>query len=172
MFDFAPYQREGLAGALALHLCIYCGVGACFGFGIYELLQPARVSNPGLAAYQPPPRTLPMDTRPPREVLSYGATSLTMPSQSAPIAKRVAAATEAEPETTGHSMREPEGRRPPLTAAPPTAVNRLNEGRKSERRTTKPSPEPREAKPGVSAQEKRVACLPRYDSSGAQTSVC
>jgi hypothetical protein len=169
MFDFAPYQREGLAGALALHLCIYCGVGACFGFGIYELLQPARVSNPGLAAYQPPPRVLPMDTRPPREVLSYGATSLTTPSQSTAVAKR---ATEAELQTTGHSMHEPEGRRPPLTAVPRTADNRMNEGRKFERRITKPRPEPREMRPGVSGQEKRVACLPRYDSSGAQTSAC
>ena len=55
---YAPHQREGLAGALAIHLLLYCGIGACFGFGLYELLQPARVGNPGLAMYKPPPRTV------------------------------------------------------------------------------------------------------------------
>jgi hypothetical protein len=74
------YERDGLPGALAIHLCIYLAVGGCFAFGLYELLQPARVSNPGLAAYQPPQRVLATISAPPRDVLTYGATSVTMPS--------------------------------------------------------------------------------------------
>src|SRR4051812_33457848 len=56
---YPQYERDGLAGALAIHLCLYVAVGGCFALGLYELLQPARVGNPGLAAYQPPPRVLP-----------------------------------------------------------------------------------------------------------------
>ena len=39
---YAPYQRDGLAGALAIQLLLYCGVGACFGFG----LLPAPSARP------------------------------------------------------------------------------------------------------------------------------
>src|SRR6185437_156522 len=31
-----------------------CGGAACFGFGLYELPQPARVGNPSLALYKAP----------------------------------------------------------------------------------------------------------------------
>jgi hypothetical protein len=95
-------------------------------------------------------------------VLTYGATFLTMPSPSAAVAKKVAAATEAEPETM-------QVRTPSPTGAPRAAI--MGKVKKFERRT-KPRPEPREVKPGNFGQDQRVACLPRYDSSGAQTSAC
>jgi hypothetical protein len=161
------YERDGLPGALALHLCIYLAVGGCFAFGLYELLQPTRVSNPGLAAYQSPPRVLATSSAPPREVLTHDATSLTMPSEPAAVAKRVAAATEAKPDTTGRSVHESEIRSTSLTFASRAAIMRNTKN--IERRTSKPRPE---VKPGISAQEQRVACLPRYDSSGAQTGAC
>jgi len=149
---YAPYQRDGLAGALAIHLLLYCGVGACFGFGLYELLQPARVGNPGLAMYKPPPRT----------VLAYGPTALPPPSQSVHIEAATAAATlpMLEPGTTGQSISEPQ------VITPPTPLP----AKKSERPRTVIRAAPRELK-SVQAQA-RVACLPRYDSSGAQTSGC
>src|SRR4051812_19646140 len=45
MAVYPQYQRDGLAGALAIHLCLYCAVGGCFAFGLYELLQPTRFVN-------------------------------------------------------------------------------------------------------------------------------
>jgi hypothetical protein len=65
MAPYAQYQRDGLAGALAIHLCLYCAVGGCFAFGLYGLLQPTRFVNPGIAAYHPPPAT----------VIAYGPSS-------------------------------------------------------------------------------------------------
>jgi hypothetical protein len=55
-----PLQRNfhGLAGALAMHLCIYCAVGACFALALYYLMQPTRLPNPGMAAHNASPRIL------------------------------------------------------------------------------------------------------------------
>jgi hypothetical protein len=47
-----------LAGALAMHLCVYCAVGACFALALYYLMQPSRLPNPGMAAHNPSPRTV------------------------------------------------------------------------------------------------------------------
>jgi hypothetical protein len=162
------HDRDGLPGALAIHLCIYLAVGGCFAFGFYELLQPARVSNPGLAAYQSPARVLPIASAPPREVLTYGATSLTMQSDPAAVAKRITAETEGGLETTGRSVPESKARSPSVIAP---RVATMNKPTNLERRTTKLRPQLREVKPAVS-QERRVACIARYDSSGAQTGAC
>jgi hypothetical protein len=55
-----PLQRNshGLAGALVLHLCVYCAVGACFALALYYLMQPTRLPNPGMAAHNASPRIL------------------------------------------------------------------------------------------------------------------
>jgi hypothetical protein len=55
-----PLQRDshGLAGALAMHLCVYCAVAACFALALYYLMQPTRLPNPGMAAHNPSPRIL------------------------------------------------------------------------------------------------------------------
>jgi hypothetical protein len=45
---------DGVAGALAMHLCFYCAVAACFALALYYLMQPTRLPNPGMAAYKPP----------------------------------------------------------------------------------------------------------------------
>ena len=65
MAGYTRHQGDGLAGALAIHLFLYCAVAGCFFFGLYELLQPTRFNNPGIAAYNPPPRT----------VIAYGPSS-------------------------------------------------------------------------------------------------
>ncbi|MFL6821713.1 MAG: hypothetical protein ACJ8FA_04015 [Xanthobacteraceae bacterium] len=55
-----PLQRDshGLAGALAMHLCVYCAVAACFALALYYLMQPTRLPNPGMAAHNASPRIL------------------------------------------------------------------------------------------------------------------
>ena len=55
-----PLQRNshGLAGALAMHLCVYCAVAACFALALYYLMQPTRLPNPGMAAHNASPRIL------------------------------------------------------------------------------------------------------------------
>jgi hypothetical protein len=51
-------DSHGVAGALAMHLCVYCAVGACFALALYYLMQPSRLPNPGMAAHNLSPRTL------------------------------------------------------------------------------------------------------------------
>ena len=49
---------DGAAVALAVYLGTVCALTACLALGLYELMQPTRSTNPGLAAYKPPPRTV------------------------------------------------------------------------------------------------------------------
>jgi hypothetical protein len=149
MAGYPRYQGDGLAGALAIHLCIYCFVGGCFAFGLYELLQPTRSINPGLAAYKPPPAT----------VISYGtSSSQAAPSYPVPMEPVAAAALlTPEPETTGRSMPLPEQARD--TPSRPRREVKTKTGR-------------REVKSEPSRGTARVACIARYDSSGAQTGSC
>jgi hypothetical protein len=156
MSDYARYQRDGLAGALAIHLCIYCGVAGCFAFGLYELLQPTRNNNPGLAAYKPPPAT----------VITHGLPSRLAASSPATMAQPAASALliTSEPETTGRSTRSPE---PNATDLPPPRREADNSKKaKTLRREVKSEPATQPT------QRERVACIPRYDSSGAQSSPC
>jgi hypothetical protein len=50
-----PKHPDGVTAALAIHLIVYCAVGASFAFALYVLLQPSRAPNSGLAAYKPLP---------------------------------------------------------------------------------------------------------------------
>jgi hypothetical protein len=49
---------DGLDAALAICLGVYSFVAGCFALALYALLQPSTSPNPGLAAYDPPPRTV------------------------------------------------------------------------------------------------------------------
>jgi hypothetical protein len=49
---------DGLDAALAIYLVVYSIAAACFAVGLYALLQPSKSSNPGTAAYNPPPGTV------------------------------------------------------------------------------------------------------------------
>jgi hypothetical protein len=53
---------DGVAGAIAMHLCLYCAVAGCFALVLYYLMQPTRLPNPGMAAYKPPPGALAAQT--------------------------------------------------------------------------------------------------------------
>src|SRR3954453_23750051 len=58
MGGHARHQTVGLGAALALHLFVYCAVGGAFFFGMYELLQPTRFNNPGVAYDASPKRAI------------------------------------------------------------------------------------------------------------------
>jgi hypothetical protein len=44
---------DGLASSLAIHLCLYCAIAACFALVMYYLMQPTQLPNPGMAALKP-----------------------------------------------------------------------------------------------------------------------
>jgi hypothetical protein len=64
MAGYPRHQGNGLAGRWQ---SIFSSTvpGGCFFFDLYELLQPTRFNNPGIGAYNPPPRT----------VIAYGPSS-------------------------------------------------------------------------------------------------
>jgi hypothetical protein len=47
-------RGSGLVTALVIFLAVYAGIALCF----YWLMQPSISKNSGLAAYQPPPKTV------------------------------------------------------------------------------------------------------------------
>src|SRR5262245_7441565 len=49
---------DGMGAAVGIPLLAYSLVFGLFVIFLYWLLQPSRVSNPGLAAYVPPPGTV------------------------------------------------------------------------------------------------------------------
>lgn len=147
------YSDDGLAAAPWIPLCLYCAVAGCFALGLYALLQPARHPNPGLVAYKPPPATVISYGLPPRLRNSHE------PLGSVGLANL-------EPETTGRSMRQHE---PQVTSQSTKQVDLI------------PAPvstSPKQTKKVVREviteypTPQRSACIPAYDSSGAQTRPC
>jgi hypothetical protein len=51
-------DSNGLPVSLAIHLSLYCAVGALFALVLYYLMQPTRLPNPGIAAHKHSPVTL------------------------------------------------------------------------------------------------------------------
>ncbi len=81
---------DGVAAALAIHVCLYCAVAGCFALALYYLMQPTRLPNPGMAAHKPSPSTV--------NYLQW----LQSERQAANVDVRI----EPEPETTGASARQ------------------------------------------------------------------
>jgi len=71
------YDR-GWSAALVLYLGAYCALAAGLAFGAYELMQPSRHANPGLAAYKPPPATV-IGYGPPSRHIDTAAPALAEP---------------------------------------------------------------------------------------------
>jgi hypothetical protein len=146
---YSAHRPDSVTAALGIHLIVYCSVGACLAFGLYALLQPSRAPNSGLAVE---PR--------PGAVVKYDKPSLAtkVAEPIAPVEQPIAPAAliDPEPATTGRSTPEPELK--PTIAAPP-----------SQPRTAKrPNREVR-----IDSPKRRVAaCIPGYDSSGAQIRPC
>jgi hypothetical protein len=153
MDDYSRSRGDGVAGDLAFLLFLYLAVVSGFAFGLYGLLQPTRFTNAGLAAYKPPTAA---SVIPPRE------SNLLSPLSADFSESLVISATPAtEPDTDGRSMPKPPiaesvvpARRPPKNTKSVKAFSR---------QITREAP----------VNQQRVAtCLPKYDSSGAQTQAC
>jgi hypothetical protein len=88
-------DSEGLAAALAIHLSMYCAVGALFALVLYYLMQPTRLPNPGVAALKVSTPTLSYveSLRSEREAAKRG------------VVKDAAVKRAPEPETTGAAVR-------------------------------------------------------------------
>jgi hypothetical protein len=152
MDGYSRSRGDGVAGDLALLLSIYLAVASGFAFGLYELLQPTRFTNPGLAAYKPPPAT---------SVIPGRASKLINP-QSAELAEPLVIF------TTPTTELDTDGRSPPK---PPITETLLHVPQPP--KTTKSVKAfNRQITREPTANQQRVACLPRYDSSGAQTEAC
>jgi hypothetical protein len=142
-------DRDGVSGALAGHLCAYCAVGACLAVGLYVLFQPARQPNPGLAAYKALPGT----------IISYELPARLRSSD--PLVS--VAVTAPELETTGRSTRAP-----PITGQPDRQPDLVPASLPAPRQVKRPE----RAATTEDAPPQRSACIPGYDSSGAQTRPC
>jgi len=115
--------------------------------GLYELSQPVRRQNPGLAAYTPPPATV---------IRPGWSTNRAALHAADVIAPPVVAASIPEAETEGRSIPQP-----PITEALVPA-HRPPKVAKTSNRHVRAEP----------VQQQQAACIPRYDSSGAQTHAC
>jgi len=150
---YSRSRGDGVAGDLALLVSLYLAVAGGFAFGLYELLQPTRYPNWGLAAYTPSAAT---------SVIPRRASNLDKPQiadLSEPIVIPTMPATESD--TDGRSMPKPpvaetlvSAQRPPKNTKSVKTFNRL---------ITREAPV---------IQQQVATCLPRYDSSGAQTQAC
>jgi hypothetical protein len=144
-----------LGTAFAIHIGAYCGVAGCLVSVLIFLHQPSRVSNPGLAAYKPPPGMASRHHLLPTRPESHGVL-VALPSPPA-----------TEPETTGRSLEQP--------AVPQDAQSTPEpERRPNTALPRKPKP-PKELRPVTAAQvsaPQPAPCIPGYDGSGAQTRWC
>lgn len=114
-------DSEGVAAALAIHLCAYCAVGALFALVLYYLMQPKHLPNPGIAALKPTAPTISYveQLRSEREAAKRVAVNR------AAIKREVKP--EPEPETTGAAPRHAAETKPevkPEATKPKTAQRR------------------------------------------------
>ena len=128
------YEETRIIIATYLAVCVFiCGV---LGWGFYQFMQPARYSNPGVAAYKAPP--------------GLGITSLPkLPTDYERTVPTVASASDLEhtaDETTGRATQGP-GPEPAVAPVPPPQTK---SARKQEH-ITRPTRERREA----TARERR-----------------
>jgi hypothetical protein len=143
-----------LGTAFAIHIGAYCGVAGSLVLVLIFLYQPYHSPNPGLAAYDPPPRTVIKHLPPSRRA-----------SRAVPLVSP--AATAAEPETTGRAIEPPEVQRDDQSMPEP-------ERRPNPAVVRKPKP-PKELRRETQAELSRPRsspCIPGYDGSGAQTRWC
>ena len=143
---YPTHRIDSESAALGIHLIVYCAVGAGLAFGLYALLQPSRTPNSGLAVYKPPPAAVVTYAK--RSTATTGAEPIALVEQ--PIAP---VPLDPEPVTTGRSTPEP-GLEPTITAP-------------SSRTAKRPNRDVR-----IDIPRRGTACIPGYDSSGAQTRPC
>jgi hypothetical protein len=90
----SPIERDGLGVALGFHLVAYSVAFGCFALGLYTVMQPQRLPNPGLAAYKPPPATVIDVVGPllslPTQAVEVASIDLAPPLPAAPVATAAA----------------------------------------------------------------------------------
>jgi hypothetical protein len=158
--DHFEKRRDGVKAALGFHLAVYSALGASFAFGLYALLHPSQVSSSSLAEYQVLPAAVVTNDVPQARGVAPSAAAV----DPAPRTKTVLMA---PPELAlpPEPMPEPEVAPPTVLTPPPAAKPAAPP---SQRRThKKPSREVR-----IGTSNRRTACIPAYDSSGAQTKPC
>jgi hypothetical protein len=164
--DHFEKRPDGLRAALGFHLAVDAALAVCLGFGLYALLHPSGISSSYLAEYQAlPAAAVTADTPLPASTAALPMTAAA-PIAPAPQIRSISTA----PATV---MLQPEAMpQPELAPQPEVALTPPPEAKPvvappSQRRTgKKPN---REVKVG---SQNRRACIPAYDSSGAQTRPC
>jgi hypothetical protein len=51
----ARRRNRALTAGLWIYFIVYCGFAVCFGIGLYDVGQPSRYPNPGMASQKPAP---------------------------------------------------------------------------------------------------------------------
>lgn len=125
--------------ALAIHLCLYFAVAACFGLVLYYLMQPTRLPNPGMAAHTSSPSPV-----------SYAA-MLRAEREAAQRDLKV----EPPPETTGAAERQTPDAKPDVRKPKAQATT-------SNRSRTRPVRRPQPAEPTTYAQQPFFGYHPMY----------
>jgi hypothetical protein len=65
------YRVDAKSAAVGIPLTVYLTALSLLALWLYALLQPRQFSNPGLAAYTPPPGTVVIDVMPARLVAQH-----------------------------------------------------------------------------------------------------
>ena len=118
-------DSDGVAAALAIHLCAYCAAGALFALVLYYLMQPTRLPNPGIAALKTSPTTLSYveRLRSEREAAKRAAVNR------AALKREVKP--EPEPETTGVAAHHAADEKPEAKKAKASVQQRTRAARRS-----------------------------------------
>jgi len=103
---------DGASVALATYAAVCCAITVCLAFGFYQLMQPARFANPGLAAYKAPPGAVMnlIDLAPPAPPPELITTSIEPPAST--LDTSASPQRQAKPKTT-HAKPERPQRPPP-----------------------------------------------------------
>jgi hypothetical protein len=121
-------ESDGVAAALAIHLCVYCAVGGLFALVLYYLMQPTRLPNPGVAALKASPTTISYVEwlRSEREAAKRGALMRDVKVEPEPETTGAAArqAPEAKPEVKKPKTVQAQRRTRPARQPPPDETTR------------------------------------------------
>src|SRR5262245_18499627 len=168
--DHFEKRPDGLRATLGFHLAVDSVLAVCLGFGLYALLHPSGVSSSYFAEYQAlPAAVVTGDTALPASAAALPITPAA-PIVPAPQIRSISTAPATavlQPEAMPQPELAPEPEVPPQPELTPPPEAKPKVAPPSQRRTSKkPS---REVKMG---SQNRRACIPAYDSSGAQTRPC
>ena len=122
-------DSDGVPAALAIHLCVYCAVGALFALVLYYLMQPTRLPNPGMSGLKSSPTTVSYTEtlRSEREAAKRGAVTGDFK-------------VESEPETTGAAAHQASEAKPAPEAQPEAKKAKAAQAQRRTRSAPRPPP--------------------------------